>query len=166
MFRDQSQEMEQKFCQRPHDQLFSANENKSSREMADLRGVDSAKAFVACGSPLFRPITPSTGELVVPLFFHYFTVEDTASGYGLLSCLPQRISMAKDDALSAAVLSVGYSLFANITNSPDNLVMARRNYGIAVRLTSDALEKCTPSETCEITRVILLLAFFEVRYRD
>jgi hypothetical protein len=125
--------------------------------------MDSAKLSMTRRPHLLRFISPPDRELVIPLFFYYFSVEDTTSGHALLSCLPQTISMAEDDALHAAILSVGYSILANITNSSHKLLLARREYGTAVRLTHDALETSVPSETCQIVRIIVLLAFFEVR---
>jgi hypothetical protein len=111
---------------------------------------------------LYRFISQPDRELAIPLFFYYFSVEDATSGHALLSCLPQAISTAEDDVLHAAVLSAGYSILANITKSSKRLLLARREYGTAVRLIHNALEKSVPSETCQIVRIILLLAFFEV----
>ena len=138
-------------------------EQKSRRAAISQPYTTDSATVAAAGRPhLIRSISTSANELAIPLFFHYFTVEDTASGHALLSCLPQTISTAEDDALSAAVLSVGYSILANITNSPDKLVMARQKYGLAVRLTYKALHTSVPSETCQIVRTIVLLALFEV----
>jgi hypothetical protein len=147
MFRDQTQEIEQK------SRLGAVSQSCST---------DSTSFATASRSHLIRSLSPEATELAFPLFFHYFNVDDIDTGHALLSCLPQTISMAEDDALSAAVLAVGYSILANTTNSADRLVMARQKYGIAVRLTYNALHTSVPSETCQIVRTIVLLALFEV----
>jgi hypothetical protein len=130
--------------------------------------VDSSTVQAYHTPHLIRSISPSVRELVAPLFFHYFDVEEATSGHALISCLPQTISETEDDAaLSAAISSVGYALLSNFTNSSDNLIMARKNYGIAVRLTSNTLQTSIPtSETCRNIRIILILAIFEVSSRD
>jgi hypothetical protein len=101
-------------------------------------------------------------DLVPSIFFKYFEVDDPASGHGLLSCLPARLSGTEEGALTQAILSVGYVLLARLTKSSDKLKVARQKYGEAVRLTCNALQTTVARETCGVMRVILILAFFEV----
>jgi hypothetical protein len=165
MFRDETRLVELKSRCTTALQEITTRKSRARRMKGTLRRTDSTTPFAPCQSLLPRTILPSAREVVIPLFFHYFAVEDTMSGHAILSCLPQTIPTVKNDidnALSAAILSVGYALLANITNTPDQLVMARREYGVAVRTTCDVIQKCAPSNTCEIVRVILLLALFEV----
>jgi hypothetical protein len=101
-------------------------------------------------------------ELIPYLFFQYCAVEDTASGYALPTFLAPMVLPAQDDALSAAVSSVGYALLHRMTNSPEKLIVARQKYGTAVRLTCSILQTSVSSETCWVIRVIIILALFEV----
>src|ERR1700712_4949497 len=97
-----------------------------------------------------RTISPSDQEKVVPLFLHYFDVEDSLSGHAVMSFMPPTIPTADDDALTCAIASVGYALLSNLTKSKDKLIMARKMYGDAMRIVCDTLAKTTSEETCRV----------------
>jgi len=111
---------------------------------------------------LARSIATPERELIPFLFFQYCAVDDTASGYALTSFLAPMVLPAEDDALSAAVSSVGYALLFRMTNSPEKLIIARQKYGTAIRITCNILQSSVASETCWVIRVIIILALFEV----
>jgi hypothetical protein len=142
--------------------LLHTDDNQADRDKPIFTRVDYTGLPNCHRSHLTRSITPSERELVAPLFFHYFDVEDTTSGHAIISCLPKTISTAEDDVLSAAISSVGYALLSNLRNSPNVLIVARQKYAIAVRLTRNALKSSVKTETGYIVLVVLLLAIFEV----
>ena len=151
-------------------------ENVLGREIAHLSTTydengQQTEEFSHVGLAITRPsyeshlvgsILPPVGDLVTTLFFDYFAVEDITFGHAMISCLPHKIQITEDDALSAAVLSVGYALLFNVTKSSRNLSIGNQKYGEAVRLTRISLPNSARSETCRIVRVILQLAIFEV----
>jgi Zn(2)-Cys(6) binuclear cluster domain-containing protein len=166
IFRHQRPEAEQKVYRRVAAQLLLKDGDKKSQNLPTLMHVSSVTAPLCHIPHLVRSIPPSESELIPSLFFQYFDVEDAASGHALASCMPQTLTMAKDDALSMAVSSVGYALLSTMTNSSDMLIVARKKYGIAIHLICDMLQNSVASETCWVIRVILILAFFEVSGRD
>jgi hypothetical protein len=165
-FRDQTQETKQKSRRKSNAQLPTRDEGGYCLETTIFTPIGSAKTLAPYMPRPNRCISPVARELVIPLFFHYFTVEDTISGHALIDCLPQTISTTEDDALSAAVSAVGYSLLANMTNSLENLNIARKKYGQAIRIVNNSLQSTVPSETCQVVRVVILLALFEVSSCD
>ena len=154
--------MERRVYSRATAQLSTADDNGKNQKRPALMHVGTLTTCASRTAHLVRSIPTPQRDLVPCLFFQYFTVEDKASGHSLASCLPQTIQTAENDALSAAVSSVGYALLSSMTNSSDKLIVARQKYGIAVRITSDILQSSVAKETCWIIRVILILALFEV----
>jgi hypothetical protein len=159
MFRNQKLGVQQSVHRERASQSLATNsDGKHSRA--------SYAAFWALQRPQIRVISPSDQEQVVPLFLHYFAVEDSSSGHAVMSFMPPKIPTADDDALSATIASIGYALLSNITRSEDKLIMARKKYGDAMRIICDTLEKTTLEESCRVMRVVLLLAFFEASRPD
>jgi hypothetical protein len=139
-----------------------AHHGAAAQPLTTYQHVAGQKLSVLMTPHLVRSISTPESQLIPSLFFQYCAVEDTASGYALTSCLPLMVSTAEDDALSAAVSSVGYALLSRMTNSSEKLIMARQKYGTAVRTTCNILRHSVASETCWVIRVILVLALFEV----
>jgi hypothetical protein len=158
IFLDQTRSVERKVFQAvvgySGEQIDKAQRNSSAKSQRTVNWKHDLPSFVA---------TPVT-ELVPCLFFHYFDVQDVDSGHAFKDCLPQRLSTATthDDALSSAILSVGFALLSRKTNSPGNLISARRQYANAVRLTCNFLETSSPGQTCWAIRIIFILSVFEV----
>ncbi|KAF2670780.1 hypothetical protein BT63DRAFT_201125 [Microthyrium microscopicum] len=161
LFRDETRKVEEKSRSAAAAGTFGS----TNAQPVAIMAIPSSPAIFLASRPskqnLLHSISPTATELVLPLFFNYFTVDDTASGHSLLSFLPPKLSTAPDDPLSAAVLAVGYSILANVTRSPDRLNLARQQYATAVRTTCTAIEKSSPPQSCEVVRVILMLALYE-----
>jgi len=107
-------------------------------------------------------ISSSPEDLAIPLVFHYFSQDESDSG-GLLIPKTARVTReTKDAALSAALSALGYAILSNTRRSPRELIEGRRQYGKAVRLTSNALQNPAVSRADEILGTVILLAMFEV----
>jgi hypothetical protein len=158
IFRNQHMGVQQSVHRRREPQLLHTRDRISDAKHLHI----SHAAFLKHQTPLIRGLTPSDQEQVIPLFLHYFTVEDSISGHAVMSFMPPIIPTADHDALAAAVASIGYALLSNITKSREKLIMARKNYGIAMQIVCDTLGRTTSEETCRVLRVVLLLGFFEV----
>jgi hypothetical protein len=143
-------------------QLFASDDIVKGQKLPVFMHATLVTGSASDTPHLARSIATPDNQLAPSLFFHYFSVEDTDSGHALTSCLPEMISQAEDDALSAAVSSVGYALLSKMPHSSDKLIMARKKYGLAVRNTCSILQTYVASETCWVIRVILILALFEV----
>lgn len=153
---------QQSVCQRGKSQLLATGDCTGTAKQLPIISA----AMWGLQKPHIRSLTPSDEAQAIPLFLHYFTVEDSSSGHAVMSFMPSLIPTADHDALSAAVASVGYALLANITKSRDRSIMARRKYGVAMQIVRNTLGRTAPEETCRVLRVVVLLGFFEVCIPD
>jgi hypothetical protein len=158
--------VEQRVYRRTATELLTTNDHEKDQRLPVLMHAAPVITLVSHAPPLVCSIPTPESELIPTLFFQYFAVEDTTSGYSLSSCLPRAIPKTDNDPLSVAVSSLGYVLLSAMTKSPDKLILARQKYAVAVRLTCNILENSVASETCSVIRIILILALFEVSKRD
>jgi hypothetical protein len=176
-FRDQRQDIERKFGRGNRHLSTSqavANQNSASHgkivpfDLQEFAGIErhvlsDLQAAERNRSLKLSNISPSIEEIVIPFFLNYFSVGSICLSHILKPCLLQSTQGAEENFLTAAVLSVAYAILSNLRNSPETIIIARRKYGKAIRLTWDALQDLTVSSKFNsISMAVMLLALFEV----
>lgn len=167
VFRDQNQWLVQKYHQR---RIRGEIETRNIKGSIDDRKSLISETSTTLDMPpsLSNPRTSiplisfPTEELIVPFFLDYFVAEYNEPTQGIMPWLNRTMGIAEDRILFAAVTSVGYAVFSNIQNSSSNRTLARRRYGMAIRLITLALQGSIACDINNLLMAIILLALFEV----
>jgi hypothetical protein len=164
MFRDETSRTAikvQSSKTKPSEMLFSENSTLSS-DLASELAVWDFVSTKSSGLPSKGP-TFSHEAQAISYYFHYYVGNRTGFAVAVNTALPNS-SNAKFNTspLGTAITSLGMAGLANISNSPETRLAARKKYMYAIQLTQKALQDPVRVKAADTFWATTVLSLVEV----